>query len=56
MIRQGRGTHFDPAMVDAFLEIAAEFKEIAQRYPTEHGTGHNCRSRGVFQSVARYPR
>ena len=47
MIRQGRGTHF---------EIAAEFNEIAQRYPTEHGTGHNCRSRGVFQSVARYPR
>ena len=38
MIRQGRGTHFDPAMVDAFLEIAAEFKEIADRYVDSHET------------------
>ena len=38
MIRQGRGTHFDPAMVDAFLEIADEFKEIAGRYVDSHET------------------
>jgi putative two-component system response regulator len=38
MIRQGRGTHFDPAMVDAFREIAAEFKEIAERYVDGHET------------------
>ena len=32
MIRQGSGTHFDPSMVDAFLEIQGEFREIAHRY------------------------
>jgi response regulator RpfG family c-di-GMP phosphodiesterase len=31
-IRQGRGTHFDPDMVDAFLAIEGEFRAIAQRY------------------------
>ena len=32
MIRQGSGTHFDPAMVEAFLGIQDEFREIAVRY------------------------
>ncbi len=29
---QGRGSHFDPDMVDAFIEIQREFDAIAQRY------------------------
>jgi putative two-component system response regulator len=33
MIRDLRGSHFDPAMVDAFLAIEGEFNAIAQRYP-----------------------
>jgi len=32
IIREGRDKHFDPAMVDAFLEIAAEFHAIAERF------------------------
>jgi putative two-component system response regulator len=32
IIREGRGTHFDPDAVDAFLEIEAEFAAIAERY------------------------
>jgi putative two-component system response regulator len=27
-----RGTHFDPDVVDAFLEIHEEFREIAARF------------------------
>jgi putative two-component system response regulator len=32
IIREGRGGHFDPDMVDAFLDIHEEFRAIAQRY------------------------
>ncbi len=32
-IVKGRGTHFDPDMVDAFVEIAQDFLRISQRYP-----------------------
>lgn len=31
-IRGGSGTHFDPDVVDAFLAVEAEFREIAERY------------------------
>ena len=31
-IRAGRGSHFDPDIADAFLEIAGEFRAIAERY------------------------
>ena len=32
VIFQGRGSHFDPDIVDAFIEIQDEFQVIAQRY------------------------
>ena len=32
MIIDGRGTHFDPDMVDAFVELQDEFLAISQRY------------------------
>ncbi len=32
IIRDGRGQHFDPALVDAFLAVQDRFVEIAQRY------------------------
>ena len=32
IITEGRGKHFDPMMVDAFLEIQGEFLAIADRY------------------------
>lgn len=36
IIRSERGRHFDPDMVDAFLQIAESFRAIALRY-SEHG-------------------
>ena len=32
-IVKGRGTHFDPDMVDAFVAIAQDFLRISLRYP-----------------------
>ncbi|MGQ0511187.1 MAG: HD-GYP domain-containing protein [Betaproteobacteria bacterium] len=32
IISEGRGTHFDPDLVDAFVQIAGEFKRIADTY------------------------
>ena len=32
MIREGSGTHFDPTIIDAFLTLQEQFREIAQRY------------------------
>jgi putative two-component system response regulator len=32
IIREGRGSHFDPDMVDAFVAVAEEFRAIAAQY------------------------
>lgn len=32
IMSEGRGTHFDPDMLDAFLEIADEWKAVAETY------------------------
>jgi putative two-component system response regulator len=32
IIREGRGKHFDPDVVDAFVEISEDFVAVAQRY------------------------
>lgn len=32
IIIEGKGTHFDPDMVDAFVELQEEFKNIAESY------------------------
>jgi len=32
IIREGRGSHFDPDMVDAFMEITEEFRKIALQF------------------------
>ncbi|MBD2426672.1 two-component system response regulator [Phormidium sp. FACHB-1136] len=32
ILQAGRGSHFDPDIVDAFLDIQAEFQAIAQRF------------------------
>ncbi|WP_077037379.1 two-component system response regulator [Pelomonas sp. KK5] len=33
---EGRGTHFDPEVIDAFEQIADRFREISQHYADEH--------------------
>ena len=32
IIREGRGSHFDPTVVDAFISICDEFELIAKQY------------------------
>ena len=32
IVFQGRGQHFDPDIVDAFIEIQNEFRDIATRF------------------------
>ncbi len=38
IIRDGRGSHFDPDMVDAFLTLSEEFRAIAQRFADDAPT------------------
>ncbi|QKE62794.1 two-component system response regulator [Aquipseudomonas campi] len=40
IIREGRGGHFDPAAVDAFLSLELEFQDIARRYADTDETLH----------------
>ncbi len=35
IITAGRGTHFDPDVLDAFLDLNGEFAEIARRFGDE---------------------
>lgn len=37
IMRKGRGSHFDPDILDVFLKITEEFKEIAMRYQESEG-------------------
>ena len=32
MISKGRGSHFDPDIADAFLELQVDFREVALRH------------------------
>ncbi len=32
IMREGRGAHFDPDIIDVFLDLAEEFRRIAQRF------------------------
>lgn len=51
IIIDGRGSHFDPDMVDAFVQVAAQFREIAQRYADSDADLHDKeRSLSVFKS------
>jgi len=33
IVESGRGTHFDPQIVDAFIKRKEAFRRIAVRYP-----------------------
>ncbi|NVK02931.1 MAG: CHASE2 domain-containing protein [Oceanospirillaceae bacterium] len=40
IILEGRGTHFDPTLVDAFLEISEQFYEISLKYEDKEEDFH----------------
>ena len=44
IIEHGKGSHFDPDLVDAFLEIKEQFKEIALHFvqDEEERAALNC--------------
>ena len=45
IIRDGRGSHFDPDMVDAFLALSEEFRRIAQEFADSEHALHAQRQR-----------
>jgi putative two-component system response regulator len=48
IIRESSGTHFDPDIVDVFIEIADEFQAIAKRYEdTEHDVQAKAKQMGA---------
>ena len=42
LIRDGAGSHFDPEIVEAFLKIHSEFREIASRYAVPAAKQETC--------------
>ena len=57
IIIEGRGSHFDPDMVDAFLELQDEFKAIAVKYAdTDHEIGEKLDKLSVFQAEKNEPK
>ena len=52
IIREGRGSHFDPDIVDAFLAIQDRFREIASRFvDTDHDIAEKAEQ--LVQAVGR---
>jgi putative two-component system response regulator len=48
IIAQGRGSHFDPEIVDAFLALHLEFSRIAERFSDEPRASAALSSSGDF--------
>jgi len=51
IIAEGRGTHFDPAVVDAFVALRSEILQIQARYQSE-GQSHLALHAGTRQQAA----
>ena len=47
IILESRGVHFDPDIVDAFLEAETEFMNIQQCF-ADHGSHHEAGAPGTF--------
>ncbi|MBT9586276.1 two-component system response regulator [bacterium] len=51
IILEGKGSHFDPDLVDAFLELQPEFQEISRRYAdTVHELEVKAEQLSTFES------
>ncbi len=52
IIAEGRGTHFDPDLVDAFLQVAEEFRRIAETYAdSEEAVLAKAKQRGDLAGI-----
>mgnify|MGYP001307794713 CR=1 FL=1 len=52
IITEGRGTHFDPDLVDAFVQIADEFRRIAETYAdSEEAVLAKAKQRGELTGI-----
>ena len=47
ILAEGRGTHFDPDVFDAFLAHQEQFKAIAARFADAPGTGSAAMEKAV---------
>jgi putative two-component system response regulator len=54
IIAEGKGNHFDPDMVDAFLDIQEEFRTIAGRY-ADSDSDLQKKAEYLTQAVAEHP-
>jgi len=55
IIQEGRGTHFDPDLVDAFVVLQQEFQDIAARFAdSEPGKGHEMIQFDGMASTAKW--
>jgi HD-GYP domain-containing protein (c-di-GMP phosphodiesterase class II) len=46
-MREGRGTHFDPRLLDIFLSLLPEMRAIAQAVPDD-AEEHECLASDVL--------
>jgi putative two-component system response regulator len=53
IILEGRGTHFDPEVVDAFVACREEFIEVAQRYPDPELEPHSAATNAPAREAPR---
>ncbi len=54
IIAEGKGSHFDPDMVDAFLELQDEFHAIARRY-SDSDSDLQKKAEYLTQAIAEHP-
>ena len=56
IMRHGRGSHFDPDILDAFLQLLPEFQGIAQRFAdSDADLAEKARSHGLATDAAAGP-
>ena len=54
IVSDGRGSHFDPDIVDAFLAIQEQFQHIAQRFEDRHPSPQELPQPGACPAVSSF--
>jgi hypothetical protein len=53
IILEGKGTHFDPILVDVFEKVSGKFKETATKYKEKEGAVYDTAKEGEKQRLRR---